>query len=110
MRIIILTLALAVAACSGPDRSTDAKSIIATSCASCHVVPGVPGANGKVGPPLTGIAQRQVIAGYFPNTPANMQRWITHAQGMLPNNAMPDTNLTAEQAKIVTEYLYNMGK
>jgi cytochrome c len=108
MRYLIAVIAFLPAACSGPNRTTDAKSIIATSCGSCHIVPGVPGANGNVGPPLIGISRRQVIAGYFPNTRGNMERWITHAQSMLPNNAMPDTNLTPEQAKRVTDYLYTL--
>ena len=110
MRSLIVPFALILAGCSGPNRTTDAKSIIATSCGSCHIVPGVPGANGNVGPPLIGIAKRQVIAGYFPNTRPNMERWITHAQDMLPNNAMPDTNLTAQQAKTATDYLYTLDK
>lgn len=105
MRNLILLLPLTLAACSGANRQSDPKAIIATSCASCHVVPGVPGANGNVGPSLSGIADRQVIAGYFPNDRQNMERWITHAQSMLPNNAMPDTNLSPEQAKSVTDYL-----
>jgi cytochrome c1 len=105
MRNLIVILAAAMAACSGPNRETDAKSIIATNCASCHVVPGVPGANGNVGPPLAGIGNRQVIAGYFANNRQNMVRWITHAQSMLPNNAMPDTNLTPDQADEVAQYL-----
>ena len=50
MRNLILLFPAALAGCTGPNRETDAKSIIATSCASCHVVPGVPGANGNVGP------------------------------------------------------------
>jgi cytochrome c1 len=34
-----------------------------------------------------------------------MVRWITHAQSMLPNNAMPNTNLTPDQADEVAQYL-----
>jgi cytochrome c1 len=105
MRNLILLLPAALAGCTGPNRETDAKSIIATSCASCHTVPGVPGANGNVGPPLAGIGSRQVIAGYFTNNRQNMVRWITHSQAMLPNNAMPDTNLTPNEANEVAEYL-----
>jgi cytochrome c len=105
MRNLIVLLPLALAACTGANRETDAKSIIGTSCGSCHMVPGVPGANGNVGPPLTGIADRQVIAGYFSNNRQNMVQWVSHAQSMLPNNAMPDTNLTPEQANRVADYL-----
>lgn len=105
MRTLIILVPLALAACSGANRATDAKSLISTSCGSCHIVPGVPGANGNVGPPLIGIGNRQVIAGYFTNNHQNMVQWITRAQSMLPNNAMPDTNLTPEQANRVADYL-----
>ena len=107
---LVVAVAVLLAGCSGPNRKTDAKSIMATSCGSCHIIPGVPGANGNVGPPLTGIARRQVIAGYFPNNRQNMVRWITHAQSMLPNNAMPDTNLTPEQANRAVDYLYTLRR
>jgi len=109
MRHLIIPF-LFLAACSGADRKTDPKSILATSCGSCHSIPGVAGADGNVGPPLAGIAKRQVIAGYFPNNRQNMIRWITHAQAMLPNNAMPDTNLTPEQANRTVDYLYSLDK
>lgn len=110
--LIVLAAAIYLAACGSAnrDRFTDAKGIIATQCGSCHMVPGVGGANGMVGPPLRGIAKRQVIAGYFPNSRQNMLRWITHSQSMLPGNAMPDTNLSAEQANRVADYLYTLDK
>jgi cytochrome c len=38
-------------------------------CASCHTIPGVPGAQGLVGPPLGDIARRVYIAGVVPKTP-----------------------------------------
>lgn len=105
MRTLIVLVPLLLAGCTGANRKTDAKSILETSCGSCHVIPGVPGANGDVGPPLSGIARRQVIAGYFPNNRQNMLRWVTQAQSMLPKNAMPNTNLTPQQARIVADYL-----
>ena len=113
MRHLIVLAMVPLAACGAattPDRFTDAKGIIETRCGSCHTVPGVGGANGMVGPPLTGIAKRQVIAGYFPNSRQNMLRWITHSQSMLPGNVMPDTNLTADQANRVADYLYTLDK
>lgn len=113
MRHLIFLALLPLSACGGvqpADRFSDGKSIIASRCGSCHVVPGVGGANGLVGPPLNGIAKRQVLAGYFPNSRQNLLRWITHAQSMLPGNAMPDTGLTADQANRVADYLYTLDK
>ena len=113
MRHVIVSAALLLGACgvtNPPDRFTDAKALIATHCGSCHTVPGGGGANGNVGPPLNGIARRQVVAGYFPNNRRNMVRWISDAQSMLPNNAMPDTDLTPQQANRVADYLYTLDK
>ena len=48
-----------------PDRGKE--QIVAYGCGSCHVIPGVPGAKGLVGPPLTQFAHRAFIAGEVPN-------------------------------------------
>lgn len=113
MRIVIpllLLLPAALAGCGGPDRHAEAKALIAADCAACHIVPGVGTATGRVGPPLTGIGQRQVIAGFFPNSRPNLVRWIARSQDMLPGNAMPNSGLDARQAGKVADYLYTLDK
>jgi hypothetical protein len=45
------------------------------ACGTCHVIPGVTGADALVGPPLDGIGTRRYIAGILPNTPDNMMQW-----------------------------------
>lgn len=109
---LVLLLSLGVAGCTGHggQRFAEAKTAIQARCGACHAVPGVPGAVGNVGPSLAGIGTRQVIAGYFPNNRPNMVRWITHAQSMLPGNAMPDTDLSPQQASKVADYLYTLDK
>jgi cytochrome c2 len=109
-RLIALALMLSLTACSGHDRHAVAKALIAAKCAGCHTVPGVRSAVGMVGPPLAGIAGRQIIAGKFANTPGNMERWIMHPQHYLPGNAMPDTGITAPQAKLITDYLNTLDQ
>jgi cytochrome c2 len=112
MRHVVALVALALGGCASGsgDRFAEAKGLIEARCASCHMVPGVRVAVGKVGPPLTGIGKRQVIAGYFPNSRDNLVRWISHPQSMLPGNAMPDTGLTQAQAGSVADYLYTLDK
>lgn len=111
MRPIAL-LAIALGGCQGvaPDRFAEAKTIIQSGCGSCHTVPGVHGAEGKVGPSLAGVGRRQVIAGYFPNTRQTMIRWISRSQDMLPGNAMPNSGLSPQQASQVADYLYTLEK
>jgi cytochrome c2 len=77
-------------------------------CASCHVIPGVAGANGLVGPPLTGIANRVYIAGVLPNTPVNMIRWIESPPKVDEKTAMPDLHVTAQDARDIVGYLYTL--
>lgn len=77
-------------------------------CAQCHTVPGVPGANGLVGPPLTGIAGRFYLGGVVTNTPDNMVRWIMNPKAIDAKTAMPSTGVTEEQARHIAAYLYTL--
>jgi cytochrome c len=112
MRGLILLAVLAeLAGCgSGPDhaRLAQARTLIASDCAACHQVPGVSGANGRVGPSLAGIAHQQIIAGHFANTPEMLVSWIEHPQQMLPGDAMPEMGLSHEQARTIAAYLYTL--
>jgi cytochrome c1 len=62
-------------------------------------------AEGKVGPSLDGIGRRVYIAGFLPNTPANMAAWIRDPQAIDPRTAMPDLQVTEEHARDMTAYL-----
>lgn len=85
------------------------KQLIQTyGCGACHIIPGVNGARGLVGPPLYYFADRTMIAGELPNTPPNLTRWIQHPKQVEPNTAMPDLGLTEDQAKDIAAYLYTL--
>ena len=87
-----LAAALVVAACSTPggavpgaeptlgDPDRGQRLISDYGCGSCHVVPGVNGADGLVGPPLTDFGRRSYIAGVLPNNADNLQHWISDPQ------------------------------
>lgn len=90
------------------DPAKGAELISSYGCASCHTVPGVHGADGLVGPPLTDFARRSYIAGKLPNTEKNLQRWIQHPQAVVPGNAMPDLGVTPQDAADITAYLYTL--
>ena len=110
--------ALALTACgakeAGPVRAQvgDAHRggiwITREGCGACHVIPGLMQANGLVGPPLIHFSKRTIVAGYLPNTPENLQRWIQHPQQLAPGNAMPDGHLNDQQARDVVAYLYSL--
>lgn len=77
-------------------------------CPSCHVIPGIAGAEGTTGPPLTGIATRGFIAGVMPNTPENMVRWIMDPPAVDSLTAMPALGISDTLARDIAEYLYRI--
>lgn len=74
-------------------------------CGSCHLIPGIQGADGLVGPPLMQFSRRTIVAGILPNTPRNLAYWIRTPQAVIPGNAMPDAELTETQANDIAAYL-----
>jgi len=110
MRWLILLAVLCAGAARARDPHAPAKALIASQCASCHVVPGVANAVGKVGPSLRGIAQQRMLAGKLPNTPDNMARWLQHPQQIDRGNAMPEMGLSEAQARAIAAYLETLDR
>jgi cytochrome c1 len=69
-------------------------------------VAGVAGADGLVGPPLDGIAERTVVAGRLANKADNLVRWLSAPQTVVPGNAMPDMPMTAQESRDLVAFLY----
>ena len=90
----------------GPgDAQEGRRALQQYACATCHVIPGITGANKTVGPPLTGIASRTYIAGVLPNTPENMMRWIMSPQTVSALTAMPNLGVSETDARGIAAYL-----
>ena len=85
--------------------SRGASLIVSHGCGACHQIPGIDGADGLVGPPLTLMGRRVFIAGLLRNTPQNMAAWVYDPQRFVPGNAMPSTGLTDADAFDVAAYL-----
>ncbi len=75
------------------------------ACNSCHVIPGVTGADVHVGPPLKGIASRQLIAGVLPNTPEQMVRWLRAPASIDAHTTMPALGVSERDARDMAAYL-----
>src|SRR5690606_8118756 len=90
------------------DAGAGRKALQQYLCATCHVIPGVVGANQHVGPPLAGIATRQYIAGVLPNTPVNMLRWLRKPTEVDPLSAMPDLGVSEQDARDIAAFLYTL--
>ena len=109
-----MAAALLLSACGGKasepvpnaDPSRGAAVIEGYGCGSCHVIPGIDGANGTVGPPLGGLASRRYLAGQLPNSVDNAVRWIMDPHGISPDTVMPDLGLNEAQARDIVGYLY----
>ena len=88
-----------------------ARGLIAVSrygCGSCHIIPGVSGAFGRVGPPLTGIGSRFYVAGVLPNTPPNLEHWIENPPGVDEHTVMPNLGVSHKDAVDIAGYLYTL--
>lgn len=88
------------------ERGVDA--IARYGCGSCHTIPGIEHAVGRVGPPLTFFARRVFIAGQVPNTPDYLIRWIVVPQSIEPGTAMPTLGVTDGDARDIAAYLYTL--
>ncbi len=78
-------------------------------CGGCHVIPGVRGALGTAGPPLTAYALRGYVAGQVPNRPGALVAWLVDPPAIAPGTAMPATGLDEAGARHVAAYLYTLG-
>lgn len=88
------------------EAQQDASTLmIQYGCPTCHVIPNVPGAVGKVGPSLKSISQRSYLAGSLPNTPQNLEQWIMHPQRYRPGTAMPEMGVTQPDAQKIAAFL-----
>lgn len=75
-------------------------------CVACHAIPGVSGQAGRIGPPLSHLAERGYIAGVLPNTPQALVRWLRDPPAVDPLTAMPRLGLSEAQAVDIAAYLY----
>jgi cytochrome c len=92
----------------GGDVARGHRLLQSYSCGACHVIPGVRGADGQLGPPLTGWADRAYIAGALPNTPDNLIRWIMDPQAIEPGTAMPDVGASEAESRDMAAFLYTI--
>jgi cytochrome c1 len=93
---------------SSPNPDRGKTAIARYGCASCHTIPGIRGANGLVGPSLDRIASRTYIAGVLANTHDNMLRWIHDPPKVDDKTAMPDLEVTEQDARDIASYLYTL--
>jgi cytochrome c1 len=89
-----------------PQRGPDALRRF--GCGGCHEIPGVVGARGASGPPLTAFGQRAYIAGEARNSPENLVHWIMHPHDIEAKTAMPEMGVGERDARDIAAYLYTL--
>jgi cytochrome c len=117
MRLSVFFLALLLAACgvgpgafsTGGNTAAGRSDLYALGCGSCHTIPGIVGAHGRVGPSLKSIASQSYIAGQLPNQPPNLERWIEHPHLVHPDSLMPELGVTEAQSRDIAAYLYSLN-
>ncbi len=98
------------------DPTIGAMLIEQKGCPACHTIPGIPGANGTIGPNLGShdnvppVGQRPMIATYpngtVPNHgPDDLKAWILNPPALKPGTLMPNLGLTDEEATNIVAYL-----
>jgi cytochrome c len=94
-------------ATSGGDPAKGKALIGQKGCGVCHTIPGIDGANGTVGPNLTGVGGRPKIAGGAVDNKGaeDLAKWIVDPPSLKPGTAMPKIGLTSEEASHVAAYL-----
>lgn len=118
-KALLVPLAAALAGCGGAEVPAHLKIAGADAgrghaalqrygCGTCHVIPGIRGAEGLVGPPLDAFGNRSLIAGQLPNRPAVLVRWIVDAPALIPETGMPDIGVSEADAKDMAAYLYTL--
>ncbi len=93
---------------TGGNVHRGAAAISRYGCGSCHIIPGISGAQGRTGTSLDGIGSRIYIAGVLQNTPDNMVRWIENPPAVDPKTVMPNLGVTEQDAKDIAGYLYTL--
>jgi cytochrome c oxidase assembly factor CtaG/cytochrome c2 len=88
------------------DAARGRRAFTAYGCGACHVVPGLPGARGRVGPSLAGIAERPYVAGRLVNHGGNLAAWVRHPRRIDPQTLMPDLGVTDADARDIAAFLY----
>jgi len=89
-----------------PQLAEGRKLAVSKGCTGCHSFNAMNPTKGVIGPNLSGIGTRKMIAaGWLPNTDENMKRWLQHARGVKPGVAMVVPPISDSEAAALIAYL-----
>lgn len=96
---------LALSSCTRETPQAVSTLVDRHGCGGCHVIPGIPGATGRTGPPLGDYSRQVYVAGVSPNTPDILSRFIMNPRAIDPRSAMPNLGVSAAEARLLASYL-----
>lgn len=121
MKVLVLAMIILAVACkrqeapqppppsAAPGDAARGRLLIDQfSCSACHVIPGIQGARGMIGPSLEHIGSQTTIAAKHENTPATMAKWIQNPQSFDPANTMPALGINDADARDIAAYLFTL--
>jgi len=77
-------------------------------CGSCHAIPDVQSARGRMGPTLASFGRRSYISGHVPNGPEHLVRWIVAPGALVPGTVMPAMGVSPDDARDMAAYLLSL--
>ncbi len=77
-------------------------------CGTCHTIPGVDGARGKLAVTLESIGRRSYLAGHVPNGSEQLVQWIVDPASLVPDTTMPRMGVSPEDARDIAVYLRSL--
>ena len=92
----------------GGDVEAGRRAVAAHGCGVCHIVPGVRGARGTVGPSLERFGERNVIGGLVPNSPGWLTRWLANPPAIASDTMMPPMGLERQELVDVAAFLMTL--
>lgn len=95
-----------------PPRTPEAQAgyqfFTTHQCSSCHAISGTD-AGGRLGPDLTHVASRRIIAaGALPMSEGNLYGWVADPQSQKPGTKMPRIPMNSQQLHSVVAYLKDL--
>jgi cytochrome c2 len=105
----MLAASVAACGCAHAASAERGRQLLAQyQCGSCHSIPGVASAGGRVAASLKGFGDRSYIAGRLANRPDTLARWIEQPQALVPGTAMPSMGVSPADARDMAAYLLGL--
>jgi cytochrome c oxidase subunit 2 len=91
-----------------PTAAEGAQLFQTRGCSACHTIAGTP-AQGMVGPNLTHVASRSVIAGsVLQNNADDLRTWLKDPPAVKPGSVMPNLGLNDHELDVLVAYLQSL--